>query len=238
MHIAIVVPSLHGGGAESVAREWTTGLRAHGHPVTVYGGTQTSVDLPQGTTVHSLPPRGGSLRAALMSIWLRLRINCDPPDVVLSLLPFSNVIALLALRVGVHRAVPLMVSEHNVPSLQVANVQRRDRLTVWLARRLYRGATGVLAVSDPVAGELVSALRRPSRAYIHDPHRSVDQSFLHNPQHNYPSHCSSRNYGTHPSLTCIQRPPITTRASVSTLCMRKRSTHSSRPPLLKHELSL
>jgi glycosyltransferase involved in cell wall biosynthesis len=56
-----------------------------------------------------------------------------------------------------------MVSEHNVPSLQAANVQRRDRLTVWVARRLYRRATGVLAVSHPVAGELVSAFRVPAR---------------------------------------------------------------------------
>jgi glycosyltransferase involved in cell wall biosynthesis len=166
LHIAIVVPSLHGGGAESVAREWVTELRAQGHPITVYayGRNQSSVDLPQGTVIHRLPHRGGPIRPALMPVWLRARIRRDRPDIVLSLLPFSNVVCLLALKVGIHSTVPLMVSEHNVPSLHVVNLGHRDRFTVWLARRLYRRATGVLAVSHPVAGELVSAFRVPARS--------------------------------------------------------------------------
>jgi glycosyltransferase involved in cell wall biosynthesis len=165
MHIAIVVPSLHGGGAEAVARAWIIELRAQKHLITVYayGRKHPSVDLPRGTVVYRLPPRGGPLRPALMPVWLRDRIRRDRPDIVLSLLPFSNVASLLALKVCMHSSVPLMLSEHNVPSLHVNNVPRRDRLTVWLARRLYRRATGVLAVSHPVAGELVSAFRVPAR---------------------------------------------------------------------------
>jgi glycosyltransferase involved in cell wall biosynthesis len=165
MHIGIVIPNLHGGGAEAVAREWITELRAQGHPITVYayGRTQPSVDLPEGTVIHRLPHRGGRFRPVLMPAWLRARVRQDRPDVVVSSLPFSNVFCLLALKVGIRSKVPLMVSEHNVPSLQVANLRQRDRLTVWLARRLYRRATGVLAVSHPVAGELVSAFRVPAR---------------------------------------------------------------------------
>lgn len=165
MHIAIVVPSLHGGGAESVAREWTSELRHQGHPVTVYayGRNQPEVQLPPGTAVHALSARGASLRPLLVPLWLRVRIHRDRPAVVVTLLPFSNVAALLALKVCLPMSVPLLVSEHNVPSLQVANVKRRDRLTVWLARRLYRRATGVLTVSHPVAGELVSAFRVPAK---------------------------------------------------------------------------
>lgn len=165
MHIAIVTPNLHGGGAESIAREWITELRSQGHPITVYayGREQPRVKLPHGTVTHRLSPRGGPARPAFMPGWLRNRIRQDNPDVVLSLMTFSNVISLLALKVSAHSAVPLMVSEHNVQSLQAMNVRRRDRLTVWLARRFYSHATGALAVSHPVAAELVAAFRVPAQ---------------------------------------------------------------------------
>jgi glycosyltransferase involved in cell wall biosynthesis len=164
MHIAIVVPRLHGGGAETVAREWIAELRGHGHEITVYAYApeQPKVDLAPGTVVHGISPRGGFIRPAFMPIWLHIRIRRDQPDVVVSLLPFSNVIAWLALRVGRGRSVPLLVSEHNVPSLQVGNDRRRDKLTEWVARRLYRHAAGVLTVSHPIAGEIVSAYRVPA----------------------------------------------------------------------------
>jgi glycosyltransferase involved in cell wall biosynthesis len=159
MHIAFVIPSLHGGGAEFVVRQWITALSAEGHRTTIYAYAreQPHVDLPRGAAVHSLPSRGGPLRLALMPFWLRVRTKRDAPDVVLSLLPFSNVIALLALRIWTRRSVPLMVSERNVPTIQVANTKRRDRLTAWLARRLYSRASGALAISHPVAANLVSA---------------------------------------------------------------------------------
>lgn len=165
MHIAIVTPNLHGGGAEAIARQWISELRDRSHSITVYayGRDQPSVDLPGAVSVHRLSHVGGPLRPALMPRWLRDRVRRDDPDVVLSLMTFSNVISLLALKVGTRSSVPLMVSEHNVQSLQSVNVRRRERLTVWLARRLYRHADGALAVSHPVAAELVAAFRVPAQ---------------------------------------------------------------------------
>ncbi|MBA3806808.1 MAG: glycosyltransferase [Solirubrobacterales bacterium] len=164
MHAAIVTPNLHGGGAEAIARQWIAELQAQGHTITVYayGRRQPSVELPGEVVSHRLASRGGPLRPALMPGWLRARIREDKPDVVLSLMTFSNVITLFALKRGRANPVPLMVSEHNVQALQRVNVRRRDRLTVWIARRLYRYASGALAVSHPVAAELVSAFRVPA----------------------------------------------------------------------------
>lgn len=170
-HIAIVIPGLHGGGAEFAARQWITELRGQGRLVTVYvhGRQQPDVELPPGTVVHSFPSRrgglriNGPLRLVLMPLWLRRGIHRDQPDAVLSLMTFSNIIALLALKVSAHQSVPVMVSERNVQALQIANVRRRDRLTIWLARRLYGRADGALAISHPVAGELVSAFRVPAK---------------------------------------------------------------------------
>jgi glycosyltransferase involved in cell wall biosynthesis len=76
---------------------------------------------------------------------------------------FSNVASLLALKICTAGTVPLVVSERNMQSLQVTNIRRRDRFMTWSARRLYRYATGVLAISHPVAGELVAASGVPAR---------------------------------------------------------------------------
>ncbi|HEX5852151.1 MAG TPA: glycosyltransferase [Solirubrobacteraceae bacterium] len=165
MHVAIVTPNLHGGGAEAVARQWIAELQAEGHSITVYAYAreQPDVELPHDVVSHRMGRHGGPLRPVLMPWWLAGRIRRDTPDVVLSLMTFSNVVSLLALKLGGHSTVPLMVSEHNVQSLQTVNLRRRERLTVWLARRLYRFATGALAVSHPVAAELVSAFRVPAQ---------------------------------------------------------------------------
>jgi glycosyltransferase involved in cell wall biosynthesis len=77
---------------------------------------------------------------------------------------FSNVISLVALKLLPNRSSPLMVSERNVQSLQLANSPKRHRATLWLARRLYRRADGALAISHPVAGELVSAFHLSPRS--------------------------------------------------------------------------
>ncbi|HEX4436222.1 MAG TPA: glycosyltransferase [Solirubrobacteraceae bacterium] len=169
MHIAFVLPSLHGGGAEFVVRQWLSVLSNDGHEVTVYvyARDQPRVAIPQGTAVHTYPGHWGSMRLVFMPAWLRIRIRRDTPDVVVSLLPFSNVISLIAMRVGVHSEVTLMISERNVPSLQVDNTKRRDQVTAWLARRLYRRANGALAISHPVATNLVSTFGvRPERVFV------------------------------------------------------------------------
>jgi glycosyltransferase involved in cell wall biosynthesis len=166
MHLAIVTPNLHGGGAEAIAREWIGELRGQGHSITVYAydRDQPSVDLPHEVQIHRLSARGGPLRPARMPRWLRKQIRRDEPDVVLSLMTFSNVISLLALKTVAGTSVPLLVSEHNVQSIQAVNVHRRQRLTNWMARRLYRRADGALAVSHPVAAELVAAFHVPAQA--------------------------------------------------------------------------
>jgi len=94
-------------------------------------------------------------------------VSRDQPDVLLSLLTYSNVVALLTRALFRHENLPLVVSERNMPSLENSDVGLRDRLTCWLARRLYRRAAGVLAISHPVAGDLVSAFRVPAaRLYV------------------------------------------------------------------------
>jgi glycosyltransferase involved in cell wall biosynthesis len=170
MHIGIVIPRLHGGGAESIARKWITELRSRDHIVTVYvyDREQISVDLPPEVIVRRFMPHFWKMRTVLLPVWLRRTISSDHPDVVVSFLTYGNVATLLALTLFSRRPIPLLVSEHNVQSvLLVATRRRRDRVVLWLARRLYRRAAAVLAVSHPVAGDLVSAFRvAPDRIFV------------------------------------------------------------------------
>jgi glycosyltransferase involved in cell wall biosynthesis len=163
LRIGIVIPTLHGGGAESIAREWVTELLATGHSVTayLYGRESREVNLETEIAVRHFTPRGGPLRMMLLPAWLRFWIGRDELDVVFSLMTLSNVMVLLGLKAFVPSPVPVIVSEHNIQSLQVVNVRQRDAIALKVARGIYRRATGALAVSHPVAGELVAAFQVP-----------------------------------------------------------------------------
>ena len=84
------------------------------------------------------------------------------PDVVLSLQAFPNLLC-IALRLSLRgRTRPMVViSERNLVSLGVRRSPLKHKLKVWMCRRLYRFADAVVAISHPVAGELVSGFGVP-----------------------------------------------------------------------------
>ena len=160
MHVGIVIPNLRGGGAESVARRWGEGLHSCGHRVTfyVYGGVQPEVFPPLGATIRHC----GSRRRARLALWLRRRLDEDSPDVVLSMLTYSNVVSLLASATFRSLKVPLVISERTLVSVRQEDHRRRDRVVVWLGRRLYRRASAAVAISHPVALDLILMFRMPA----------------------------------------------------------------------------
>jgi glycosyltransferase involved in cell wall biosynthesis len=169
MHVAIFIPALHGGGAEFVARRWIREMDTLGCTVTVYtyDRNQPRVDLPEAVRVRRFNPPLRAIRYFLLPVWLHHRVAKDRPDVVLSLLTYSNVVALLTWFVFGHENTPLVISERNMPSLQAQRGSLQKRLTFWLARRSYSRAAGVIAISHPVAGDLVSAFHvRAERLYV------------------------------------------------------------------------
>lgn len=169
MHVAIFIPALHGGGAEFVARRWIHEMDALGYNVTVYtyDCDQPVVELPEAVRVRRFDPPSQAMRYVLLPLWLHRRISKDRPDVVLSLLTYSNVVALLTWLAFDQSTVSLVISERNMPSLQAKSVSMKERFTYRLARRLYARATGVIAISHPVAGDLASAFHvKPERLYV------------------------------------------------------------------------
>ena len=156
-HILFVIPSLHGGGAEFVARTWMGWLANQGYEVSV---VLTSAEvkpeyLPDGVRAVSLSGQHGHVRKAAA---LRRRLLDWQPDVAVSLQAHPNLVLLTAARLVPSRLRPrVLVSERNLVSLGLPGSNLAHRVKIWFAKRLYRWADHVIAISHPVAAEMVAA---------------------------------------------------------------------------------
>lgn len=169
-HIALLVPSLEGGGAERVMLLLANGLAARGLEVELVVATRIGayadlvapevrvINLSAARVIRSLP---GLVR------YLRHR----RPSVLISALSHTNIIATIAVRLAA-RGTPLIVTEHVHASAEAA-ATRSWRLTVQhaLMRAAYPYASRVVAVSDGVADDLSRLLRLPRQSIhaIHNP---------------------------------------------------------------------
>jgi glycosyltransferase involved in cell wall biosynthesis len=167
MRIAVVVPSLSGGGAEFVARTWAEWLRTQGHDVAMVltNGSDSTRPAPVDVPVTGLDTTAGPAGKVRQ---LRDFVAAWRPDVILSLQAFPNLLC-IALRLSLRgKTRPMVViSERNLVSLGVRGAPAKHRLKVWACRRLYRFSDGVVAISHPVAGELVSGFGvRPEKCAV------------------------------------------------------------------------
>ena len=156
MKILFVVPALHGGGAEYVARTWMRWLVENGHEVScVLTAAKPQEGLvPDAVHITSLSTISGQVGKVerLRQIYLTSR-----PDVVMALQAHPNLLAIAAaLRIGRPQRPPVVVSERNLVSLGLASASSAHKRKIWLAKRLYSKADHVVAISHPVAAELVS----------------------------------------------------------------------------------
>lgn len=155
--ILFVIPSLHGGGAEFVARTWMGWLADQGYEVSVVltSAEVRSEYLPDGVDAYSLSGQHGHLRKASA---LRRRLLEGQPDVAVSLQAHPNLLLLTAARLLPGRLRPrVLVSERNLVSLGLPGSSMAHRVKIWFAKRLYRWADHVIAISHPVAAEMVAA---------------------------------------------------------------------------------
>ncbi len=155
LNITFVVPSLHGGGAEFVARTWMGWLVSRGHTVSVIttSGKPTESHLPDGTTAHTVAGASGQLGKARAVADLLETIK---PDVAVALQAHANLVLISAGRLMGKKSPPVIISERNLVSLGLAGASASHLAKVWTAKAIYRFADHVIAISHPVAGELVS----------------------------------------------------------------------------------
>ncbi len=177
--ILFVVSSLHGGGAEFVARTWMAWLADRGYRVSVVltSAAVDSAHLPAGVRAKSLVRHSGQLAKAKA---LRALILDLQPDAALSLQTHPNLVLLTAARALPRGRRPkVLISERNLVSLGLAGSSVSHRIKVWTAKRIYGQADHVIAISHPVAGELVAAfgvqggritvVPNPATAKVHAP---------------------------------------------------------------------
>jgi glycosyltransferase involved in cell wall biosynthesis len=167
MRIAIVTSDVHGGGAEFVLRRWTLELSRAGNQVVIYS-YRPHVDQqpPDGAlALRRFPYASRQARAMLLPFWLRRNAARDSVDVVLSMLTFSNLAASVAF--GLSRGGPkLVLSERSLLTMKL-RLERHSRLKRRLARLLYPRADSVVAISHPVAADLVGGYGvRPERVFV------------------------------------------------------------------------
>jgi glycosyltransferase involved in cell wall biosynthesis len=152
VRVVVLTQGDRGGGAEFVARTWADCLTARGHEVSFVVTSAPSGEPVEGVTY---------LRAGTSGPWslvasLRSHLQGWRPDVVMSLLTFPNLVALLAAGLLLRR-VPVVISERSVPSAMLRMQGLSQRVQLVLARVLYRRADAAVAISHPVAADLVGA---------------------------------------------------------------------------------
>lgn len=153
MRIALLTTSLAGGGAEFVASVWADWLADHGHDVRVIA-TGPIVDAPTGPDVliRQMRPSGILRRASAV----RAELRRERIEAVVALQNYPNLIALAA-TAGMRRRPVVLVSERNITTREGEPRSIADAMKRALAQRAYRRADTVVAISHPVAAELVAA---------------------------------------------------------------------------------
>ncbi|PPF22834.1 glycosyltransferase [Rathayibacter rathayi] len=156
MRIMFVVTSLHGGGAEFVARTWMGWLLEQGHHVDVVTTSVKSTDeyLPEGAVLHRIGAGAGHVgKATLLKELFRRRT----PDVAIAFQGYPNLVLLASAEMTARADRPkTIVSERNLVSLGIPGFSRTQKVQLALAKTLYRRADHVIAISHPVAGELIA----------------------------------------------------------------------------------
>jgi len=155
--ILFVIPSLHGGGAEFVARTWMGWLADQGYEVRVVltAGDVEPEYLPDGVEGRSLAGQRGHVAKTAA---LRRSLLDWQPDVAVALQVYPNLVLLSAARLLSARVRPrVLVSERNLVSLGLPGSSLAHRVKIAIAKRMYPWADHVIAISHPVAAELVSA---------------------------------------------------------------------------------
>ncbi|QGP87137.1 glycosyltransferase [Gordonia sp. 135] len=145
--ILVLAPGSSGGGAEALAPLWSSALTQAGYQVeTVFTHEASSaVGLSIGTKGGSHLGRVRALRSLLIR---------EKPDVIVSLLTYTNILMLLvALTIDRSRRPRTVISEHNLLTPLSRRRSALFRAQVLLAKRLYRTADILIAVSSAVAGE-------------------------------------------------------------------------------------
>lgn len=153
--ILLVTSSLHGGGAEFVARSWIQWLHQNGFETQIFLVSDGKrLDLAGDIFVEKASA-GLSTRAVTAA--LRAKVLSWRPEIVLSLQTHPNLIALAAVATLPKARKPaVVISERNLVTLGIEGSSLSHRAKILAAKQTYRFADMMIAISHPVAAEMVA----------------------------------------------------------------------------------
>ncbi|MGN7253300.1 glycosyltransferase [Arthrobacter sp. SAFR-014] len=159
MKICIVIPSLSGGGAEFVAKEWSKWLTSVGDIVTLVVTHSKTTDVaPSGVNVVEFS--GGNPVAHVRE--MRRLVRKERFDFVIGLLPYFNLLAILGVLPRIGKRPRVLISGRNV-EVPFPHVHGKSvAVTRLISKLLYPLVDGYIAISHPVAAEAGALYRIPA----------------------------------------------------------------------------
>jgi glycosyltransferase involved in cell wall biosynthesis len=153
MKVLFAVPCLSGGGAQFVTSQWARYLALQGDEVTVYTTHPEARDVAPPGVVLVQAPIG---RFVAQTRDLARYLRSHPVDVVVTLMPYWNLIGIAAVHTLGTRRPKIVISgrtlAHSLRKVFGGAYARKQ----WLARRLYRFADLFVAISHPVGAEAIA----------------------------------------------------------------------------------
>lgn len=154
LRIAILIPSLHGGGAEFVAVEWGKYLKSRGNQVVFF----TTHDFKSPSELHE----------RLVGSWFGARVLALKRilkerefDVLLSLAPHWNLLSLLG-TFGFRKRPAVIISGRTI-EIEARRAGNNKRIELILARLFYRRADAFVAISHATAAEAQAEFKIPTK---------------------------------------------------------------------------
>lgn len=164
MRIGFIVPSVHGGGAEFVARTWARTAASTGDVVYVFV-TEEQEDSQSIEGVEIVRLAGRGLLARIRS--MRRELRTRDLDVAVSLMPYWNILLLSASVLLRGLGTRVCISARNMEIAVRMAYGRRYFLIRFIGRRLYRRADRFIAISHPVAAEATALYGLdPKRVFV------------------------------------------------------------------------
>jgi glycosyltransferase involved in cell wall biosynthesis len=156
--VLIVGHSLAGGGAEFVTREWIRFLVKSGDEVdflSLDANAQPAQHLEGARQLFAADAKATSHLKKIS--FVRKSIREGAYDVCLAMQTYPNLITLMATRALSSRP-RTVISERNMPSILLRQLGRSHRAQLFVAARTYRHADAMIAISHPVAANVVVSL--------------------------------------------------------------------------------
>ncbi len=169
MKIAIFLPDLRGGGAERVMISLARGFAERGYDIDLVLAQRSGSFLNEvSSEVNIVDLNKGKIYKCLFV--LRRYLRRVKPDILLSAMDTSNVIALWAKKLAQVKT-RVIVTVHTTLSVNAQVISRADRFVLTLARWCYQGAYAIVGVSQGVADDMSVMLNipRPKISVIYNP---------------------------------------------------------------------